>query len=283
MSFLTRLYNWVSDRDNGIPITASRMDGEFDNIVAGVNTLYNDLVGGEWVAETNSFLWVAATQFKVVGVDVSAVYHVGRRVKVVHNGGATTSYGTVSAVAFSTDTTITLAIDGGASLVSTITAVSYGLLSFANPSYLDPRSQVVAAVGSNITYTKGTPLNPIAFNSNRLDTLSEYDAVTNHRFTAKHPGIYWVQSHIQFQQSSSDTNLDIDLIVRKNGTQLFQNSNTGIVPGAVDNVATVDCIGIASLVKGDYLDSPLIVTASGFVLQAPNFTDGSYFCVMRLV
>lgn len=34
-----RLYNWVNDANAAIPITASRMDGEFDNYQTGMNTV----------------------------------------------------------------------------------------------------------------------------------------------------------------------------------------------------------------------------------------------------
>lgn len=38
-----RVYNWVTDKTNGIPITASRMDGEFDNFKTGLeNCLTRD-------------------------------------------------------------------------------------------------------------------------------------------------------------------------------------------------------------------------------------------------
>jgi len=54
--------------------------------------------------------YVAATQFKVAGADVTAHYHVGRRVKA--QGSSTgTIYGTITAVSFSTDTTVTVAWD----------------------------------------------------------------------------------------------------------------------------------------------------------------------------
>ena len=33
----TRIYNWVIDKANSIPITASRMDGELDGIAAGLS------------------------------------------------------------------------------------------------------------------------------------------------------------------------------------------------------------------------------------------------------
>lgn len=36
----SRLYSWQSDRDNGIRILASRMDGEFDNFAAGMNQVF---------------------------------------------------------------------------------------------------------------------------------------------------------------------------------------------------------------------------------------------------
>ena len=35
----SRLYSWISDRDNGIKINAPRMDQEFDGIVAGINAV----------------------------------------------------------------------------------------------------------------------------------------------------------------------------------------------------------------------------------------------------
>lgn len=36
----SREYNWVSDRDNGIAILASRMDGEFDNFANAMNVVF---------------------------------------------------------------------------------------------------------------------------------------------------------------------------------------------------------------------------------------------------
>jgi hypothetical protein len=36
----TRLYSWTSDRDNGIKILATRMDGEFNNFAAGMNVVF---------------------------------------------------------------------------------------------------------------------------------------------------------------------------------------------------------------------------------------------------
>ena len=74
--------------------------------------------------------YVAATQFKVEGVDVTAVYHVGRRVKIVASTPGTI-YGTINTVSFSTDTTVTVGFDSG-SLSNEALTVSLGIMSQDN-------------------------------------------------------------------------------------------------------------------------------------------------------
>lgn len=43
-NLLQRLYSWVTDRDAGIKILASKMDGEFDNVFDGVNQILQGTV-----------------------------------------------------------------------------------------------------------------------------------------------------------------------------------------------------------------------------------------------
>lgn len=57
-------------------------------------------------------VYVSATSFKIAGADVSLIYHVGRRVRATGSGTGTI-YGTISVVAFSTDTTVTVVWDSG--------------------------------------------------------------------------------------------------------------------------------------------------------------------------
>lgn len=67
---------------------------------------------GGWTPLGHTTAYVGATQFKIAGVDVSAFYSVGTRVRAV--GSSTgTIYGRVSVVAFSTDTTVTVQWDSG--------------------------------------------------------------------------------------------------------------------------------------------------------------------------
>ena len=74
--------------------------------------------------------YVAADQFKVEGVDVSTAYHVGRRVRVVGSGTGTI-YGTINAVVFSIDTTVTVTFDTGSMSNESLT-VSLGIISAQN-------------------------------------------------------------------------------------------------------------------------------------------------------
>lgn len=127
---------------------------------------WNDLVGendpsgisasSEWVAGTAA-TFISATSFSVVG-DQTTLYTKGRRIKAVTTGG--TVYATITNVAFSTLTTVT--VSGGA-LDSGISSggVSYALFDPANPSisfYEVTRQSVTsvpAATTTNIWATDG--------------------------------------------------------------------------------------------------------------------------------
>jgi hypothetical protein len=60
----SRLFSWVSDRDNGIRILAQRMDAEFDNFAGGMNAVFfrNGLVpmSGNLNMGSNSIIGMAA-------------------------------------------------------------------------------------------------------------------------------------------------------------------------------------------------------------------------------
>lgn len=105
----------------------------------------------EWISGTTP-TYVSATSFTVVG-DQSSTYHVGRRVKTTNSGG--TIYSSISAVAYTTLTTITVINDSG-TFDSGLSAVSYGLLT---------------ATGSSIPGIEFSGLN-WTFHGSILDSLS---------------------------------------------------------------------------------------------------------------
>lgn len=80
---------------------------------------------------TVSITYASGTSFTVDGIDVSTTYHVGRRVRAV--GSSTgTIYGTITAVAFVTDTTVTVEWDSG-SLSNESLTISLSILESTNP------------------------------------------------------------------------------------------------------------------------------------------------------
>lgn len=68
---------------------------------------YVDAASAGWIASSNTFVYVSATSFKITGVDKTAIFTKGTRLKFTNN--SITVYATVIASAFSTDTTITVA------------------------------------------------------------------------------------------------------------------------------------------------------------------------------
>jgi hypothetical protein len=89
--------------------------------MAQVRSWYED---AEWINRGYTYAYVAATQFKVAGSDVTSIYPVGRRVRAV--GSSTgTIYGTITASSFSSDTTVTVAWDSG-TLANETLQISHG-------------------------------------------------------------------------------------------------------------------------------------------------------------
>jgi hypothetical protein len=87
-------------------------------------TIYGDGDGGFATA------YESPTSFSVTGVDVTAVYHAGRRIKAT--GPLTgTIYGTIQSSVFSINTTVTVAWDSGSLQNETLT-IAIGILSAAN-------------------------------------------------------------------------------------------------------------------------------------------------------
>ena len=108
--------------------------------------------------------YVSADQFKVEGVDVTTAYHVGRRVRVVGTGTGTI-YGTINAVAFSIDTTVTVTFDSGSLSNETLT-VSLGIISARNEAMkLDAQRLVKGVIEANANFVDfvvfGPALDPV--------------------------------------------------------------------------------------------------------------------------
>jgi hypothetical protein len=150
----------------GVPIkiiitdsTLVQIGNAYDNI-SGVGDPSGTVTPNtEWVASGLTPTFVDATHMTLPG-DVRAIFTVGRRIKSTVTAG--TAYATVIAVAFSTNTTLTLSNDSTV-LDSGLSAVAYGLFNAAFPS--------VSAIGVKYDATATVPGTPasIAQPVQRLD------------------------------------------------------------------------------------------------------------------
>ena len=77
--------------------------------------------------------YASATSFTIAGVDVTAIYHEGRRIKVIATTPGTI-YGTISSSSFSTDTTVNVTWDSGNLSNEAIDNVYIGAISKTNTS-----------------------------------------------------------------------------------------------------------------------------------------------------
>jgi len=124
---------------NGISTAEGMLPSNLNNAIRALmkNTRewFND---SQWVeygdgdgAYTASY--ASATSFTIVGVDVTAIYHADRRIKITATTPGTI-YGTISSSTFSTDTTVNVTWDSGNLSNEAIDNVYIGAISKTNTS-----------------------------------------------------------------------------------------------------------------------------------------------------
>jgi hypothetical protein len=124
---------------NGISTAEGMLPSNLNNAIRALmkNTRdwYNDSQWVEYGDGSGAFTatYVSSTSFTIDGVDVTAIYHAGRRIKLT---AATpgTIYGTVSSTSFSTNTTVNVTWDSGSLSSEAITNVYISALSKTNNS-----------------------------------------------------------------------------------------------------------------------------------------------------
>jgi hypothetical protein len=124
---------------NGISVAEGMLPSQLNNAIRAlmVNTRswYND---SQWVEYGDgdgayTVAYASGTSFTIAGVDVTLIYHEGRRIKLTATTPGTI-YGTISSSTFSTDTTINVTWDSGSLSNEAISNVYIGALSKTNNS-----------------------------------------------------------------------------------------------------------------------------------------------------
>lgn len=181
-----------------------------------------NLLASDWIFETNNVIIQSSNQFKVLGIDRTATYQPGRRVRINHNSGGTTTYGTVFSSSFAVDTLVSVTLDTGI-LSPTITGVYYGIIAPGNRSSLPTKSAVLVtmtgggALTSGAIYILGAAA-PFATTSVVADVLGEMAAGV---FTAKQPGLYAVDCQINTLRNGSTVTADGQFGVYVNGAAVY--------------------------------------------------------------
>ena len=124
---------------NGISTAEGMLPSNLNNAIRALmkNTRewFNDSQWVEYGDGNNAYTasYASATSFTIAGIDVTPIYHEGRRIKIT---AATpgTIYGTISSSTFSTDTTVNVTWDSGNLSNETIDNVYIGALSKTNNS-----------------------------------------------------------------------------------------------------------------------------------------------------
>ena len=124
--------NSISTAEGMLP---SNLNNAIRALMKNTRDWYNDSQWVEYGDGSGAFTatYVSSTSFTIAGVDVTAIYHAGRRIKLT---AATpgTIYGTVSSTSFSTNTTVNVTWDSGSLSSEAITNVYVAALSKTNDS-----------------------------------------------------------------------------------------------------------------------------------------------------
>jgi hypothetical protein len=124
---------------NGISTAEGMLPSNLNNAIRALmkNTRewYNDSQWVEYGDGSGAFTaaYASSTSFTIAGVNVTAIYHAGRRIKLTASTPGTI-YGTISSSTFSTNTTVNVTWDSGSLSSEAITNVYIGALSKTNSS-----------------------------------------------------------------------------------------------------------------------------------------------------
>src|SRR5574337_215275 len=200
-----------------------------DNYAPNIASIGAD---AQWVAYGATATQTSATTFSVSG-DQTAVFGVGRRLRSSNTGG--TVYSTVQSSSYAAGTTSVVVTNDTGSLDGGFSSLAYGLVSYQDPSYLDPRSAVQAVLSAAQTGI-GTGQTAVVCDSKSLDVLTEY---ASGHFAPRYTGIYLIAVDLNVTSSSTGT---CTLIINVNGaiaTSVVNASSGVLTPVSASAVANM--------------------------------------------
>jgi hypothetical protein len=205
---------------------------------------------------TLAYALPSGTQFTVTSTpatDYTGALGVGRRVNLVSASGST--LGTITSSSYAAGVTTVNIVNDSTAPTAPLASVALGLLDYAFPMYLDPRTAM--SVIKNGNQTGFAAATKVATWSVELDTNSEWSAVNNN-WVCKYPGKYLVMVTGYIQDTGVSQAVDFSIF--KNGAQVALSRQTTSGVASAPNTYTVQ--HILSCSATDTIDVRLAGTAN---------------------
>jgi len=253
--------NSVSVAEGMLP---SNINNALRDIMADVRQWYNT---AEWIeygdgAGTYTPAYASSTSFTIAGVNVTSAYHVGRRVKVVASTPGTI-YGSITATAFSTNTTVTISWDSGSLSNEAITSVHIGAISASNTSL----PETTAITGDYTLDVSGD----IILDADGGDVLFK-DAGTTFGSATNTSGNLIIKSGTTTALTMSGANVTIagDLTISGDDLTMATNTSGAVLvgdgsnynPAVVSGDISIGTTGVAAIGSGVILNADINSSAA---------------------
>lgn len=261
----------------------TKVDGVDTVMAAHINNLQDAMMAVEdfaldlrdgWCYDTDTWVYVSATSFKVTGKDVRYKFPKGTKIKLVQT---TTKYFYVVATAYSTDTTIT--VTGGSDYTLANAAISGQAYSYAASPQDYPFGTVAIRVerisNQSIPNNTWTALSfDTIITEEKPATTSQWSSGDPTKLICRLPGYYLINAHVRFAANATGVR-GINLM--KNGVSL-----TAIIIAAFSGQdPTIQCSAIVKLDTGDYIEAKAYQNSGG-ALNAVATSNNLYLEWIRI-
>jgi hypothetical protein len=228
----------------------SNINNAFRSVMADIRQHYNT---AEWIeygdgAGTYTATYASSSSFTIDGADVTAIYHAGRRVKVVASTPGTI-YGTISSTSFSTNTTVNVTWDSGSLSSEAITSVHIGVLAKTNNSIPTGIIGTANIADSSVTAAKMA--------ANSIDSDSYVDGSID----LAHMSVNSIDSDQYVDGSIDLAHLSADSV---NGSKIADDSidSEHYVDGSIDTAHIADSQITVAKMAANSIDSDQYVDGS---------------------
>ena len=262
----------------------TKVDGVDTVMAAHINNLQDAMMAVEdfaldlrdgWCYDTDTWVYVSPTSFKITGKDVRYRFPKGTKIKLVQSGS--TKYFYVTATAYSADTTIT--ITGGSDYSLANATISGQAYSYADSPQNYPFGTVAIRVerSSNQSIPNNT-WTTLSFDTivteEKPATTSQWSSGDPTKLICRLPGYYLINAHVRIGQNATGAR---GMNILKNGTALIANifSPTSGFDSHFQVNATV------KLDTGDYIEARVFQN-SGAALDAKYSSNNLFLEWIRI-